>query len=453
MSKENKDSTLTKLYNVFLRRKTKQDVTYSLEKLVGIRKRKTKGELERLKKETGVQKKAEILYRLDPLIFGGVNRLRREIVSPRLFFTGGTEEDRLKMEEWARSVKLRNVLWEAVLDILIYGYAVIEKVRDSNGNIVKLVIVDPKTIDWIKDGDKIVIDEATQEPKGFVQSTTEGDIELDRNDIILLRFFYLGKECLGISPIEPAFRAAWIRLNLEDSYGEAMYRHGFPTYYFKIGDEQHPVTPELIREAKKILRDFDSSSEIILPNWIVPGRLEQKVPVAQVVEFWSFLAGQIARALDNPLSYLSPVPGKESKGGVEFGNIDFERAVVQYQEDLKDQLEEQLLAEVRIQKELKSFPELSFEATSPESQALRMRIISNLAERGVIHVDKDIEDKIRAELNLPISKKETEQKGVTNCVYFVEEECQIRKEKNIPLTELFKYCQQCPKIKSERLTE
>lgn len=448
MTKTDKSSKLSDILARIFGRKTKPTERVSLEELVALRKRKTRGELERLRKEEGVQKKAEILYRLDPLIFAGINRLRRAVVSPRIYFVGGEEEDNKKMNDWAKAVKLKNVLWQAVLDIFIYGYAAIEKVRDSKGNIVKLVVVDPKTIDWQKDGDKIIFDEKTQEPIGFTQVTPEGTITLDRNDIVLLRFFYLGPECLGISPLEPAFKASWIRLNLEEAYGEAIYRHGYPVFYFRVGDEEHPVTAELIKEAKKILKDVDVSSEIILPNWIVPGRLESRTQVAQVVEFWAFLAGAISRALESPLSALSPVPGKESKGAVEIGNLEFERAITVYQQDLKDQLEEQLFAEVRIQLELKSFPELAFEGFSPETQALRMTTISTLVEKGVLSIDKETENKLRAELDLPPSKKVEEPKAV-NCVYFIDQECQIRKEKSIPLTELFKYCQQCPKTKRE----
>jgi len=114
---------------------------------------------------------------------------------------------------------------------------------------------------------------------------------------------------------------------------------------------------------------------------------------------------------------------------------------------LKEQLEEQLLAEVRIDLELKSIPELAFGSSSPETQALRMNMISTLSEKGVIHIDRTTENHIRAELGLPLYQEEEPED--VNCVYFKDQECQIRKEKKIHLTELFKYCQQCPKIKNK----
>lgn len=448
-------SNLTRLLWFLSRRPTVEkerleEKQYSLEELMAVIRRKTRGDVERLQKAEAVQEKAELLYRIDPLLFGAVNRLRRAIVSEKVYFIGGSDEDRKKMNDWAKQVKLFSVLWDAVFDIIIYGYAIIEKVRDENGKIVKLEVVDPKTIDWQKDGDKIKIDENTGEPVGYVQETDEGTIELDKSDVVHLKFFSLGKECLGISPLEPAYNAAWIRLNLELAFGEATYRHGFPLHYFRIGDEEHPVTPELIKEAKRILRDLESASELILPNWIEPGVLEVKSPIGQVSDLWIYLAGAAIRALDNPLTFASPAPGKESKGGVEFSTIDFENAAIQYQALLKEQLEEQLLAEVRVQLELKSIPELAFGTWSPETLMMKLRTIAELSEKGVLHPDRGLENAIRAQLGLPeIEEKEEKTEESTLCVYFKDEECQIRKEKGVPLSELFKYCQQCPKTKKD----
>jgi hypothetical protein len=451
--KDDSRSRVRKLYDA-LRRSRPSDippekVELSLSDLVAItRTRKSKGDTERLKKETQVQKKAELLYRMDPLIFAGVNRLRRAIASPRVYFSGGVEQDRTAMEAWARTVNLKKVLWEAILDIIIYGYSVIEKVRDSKGNIVQLVIVDPKTVDWQKDRDgKILLDDNLN-PVGLVQTVNSDSIDLPMKDVVLMNFFTLGVECLGISPLEPAFKASWIRMNLEEAYGEALYRHGFPIIYFNIGDLNHPIDAPLIAEAKKILKNLESAEELILPVWIKPGRLESKTPLAPIVDLWAFLAGEIARALDNPVGFIVPSGSTESKGGATFSNIDFEKAAKMYTEEIKAELDEQLLAEVRIQKKLQSIPEVEFGESSPETQMLRMRSISMLTEKGVLHVDRSLENKLRGELGLPLLEDESKDKvQAINCVYQEDIECPIRKEKNIPLSELFKYCQNCPKTK------
>jgi hypothetical protein len=434
--------------------KAPEKIELSLEKLIAItRRRKSKGDVERLKKETQVQRKTELLYRMDPLIFAGVNRLRRAIASPRIYFSGPNTDDVETLETWAKTVNLKKVLWEAILDIIIYGYAVIEKVKDSKGNIVQLVTIDPKTVDWQKDSNNKILMDQNLNPVGLVQTVDNEEIKFSMNEVILLNFFTLGPECLGISPLEPAFKPSWIRMNLEEAYGEALYRHGFPVIYFNIGDADHPVDAALIADAKKILRDLESAEELILPPWVKPGRLESKTPLAPVFELWVFLAGEVARALDNPVGFISPSGSTESKGGAEFSNIDFEKAAKMYAEELKSELDEQLLAEVRIQKGLKTIPEIEFGESSPETQMLRMRTISLLSEKGALHVDREVENKLRGELNLPLLKDEKSDKTkVTNCVYFEDKECPIRKEKNILLNELFKYCQNCPKTKGE-LTE
>lgn len=419
---------------------------YSLEQLiaVGRRERATKADTERLKKEQIVQKRSEMLYRLDPLVFSGVNRLQRLIVSPKIYFTGGEEEDRNKMNAWGRLISLKSILRESVQDIIVYGYAVIEKVRDTNGLVVRLVTVDPKTIDWKKtSGDKIEVDKYG-DPIGFVQTTEDGEkIPLLRDDVILLRFFTLGRECLGISPLEPAFKSAWIRLNLEQAYGEAIYRHGYPLYYFKVGDKEHQINPELIRDAKRILKNFDTAQELILPNWIDPGRLDPKSDIRSVVELWIFLAGEIARALDSPLGYIVPSGGsRQSKGEVEFSNLDLEKAVIQYQQEIKDQLEEQLLQEIRLKKGLKSIPEISFMASSPESQWMRMRMISMLSARNALHIDIKTENKLREELGLPSLSEELSTDKV--CVFEKKIICPVKEARKVTENDLAQFCKTCP---------
>jgi len=419
----------------------------SLEQLiaVGRTKRRTTGDTERLKKAKDVQKRNEILYRLDPLIFSGVNRLRRSIVSPRLFFTG-EEKDREAMEAWAKAVGLKRVLKNATQDIIIYGYSIIEKVKNVEGLVTKLVIVDPKTVDWAKDSSGKIRLDKNQNPIGFEQEPEDGaqKIFLPREDIILLNFFTLGPECLGISPLETAFKASWIRLNLEEAYGEAIYRHGYPLYYFKVGDPEHPITPELIRDAKKILRDFDTAQELILPNWIEPGRLDPKAEIRSVIELWVFLAGEVARALDSPLGYITPYGGaREGKGEVEYANLDLEKAIRQYQQDIKDQLEDQLLPEVRLRKNVKTVPELHFAESSPETQWMRMRMISMLSSRGSLHIDVKTENFIRKELDLPMLS-ESEGKDLS-CVFNSTKACPVKEKNNsLSMEQLSGFCKSCP---------
>lgn len=431
-----------------------RETGYTLEELIAIGRprRKSEGEEERLKKEEVVQKRAEILYRLDPLVFAGVNRLRRLISTPRIYWTNGEENDRKIMEEWARKVRFRHVLQEAVQDIIIYGYAIIEKITNDQGEVIRLVTVDPKTVDWQKEDDKLKVDEYG-DPVGFVQKpeVSGEEIDLDRDNIILLRFFTLGRECLGISPLEPAFKCSWIRLNLEQAYGEAIYRHGYPLYYFKVGDKDHPTNPALIAEAKKLLKNFDTAQELILPDWVEPGRLDPKSDVRAIVELWAFLAGELARSLDSPLGLVVPggAQGREGKGGVEFSNIDLEKAIKDYQETLKDQLEDQLFEEVRVTKKIKSLPELRFSESSPQTQLLRMRMISMLSARGALHIDPKSENKIRQELDLPLLEENPTDKD-ESCIFGFTEICPVKKNKNIPSTQIAQFCKVCPYKEKEK---
>ena len=66
--------------------------------------------------------------------------------------------------------------------------------------------------------------------------------------VFILRYFYLGDLSIGISPVEAAFKSSWIKLNVIESLGETIYRHGFPTMKYTVGSADagpwKEITPE-----------------------------------------------------------------------------------------------------------------------------------------------------------------------------------------------------------------
>ena len=387
--------------------KTKTTEKVNLSDYVVISSRTPAESLERLEKSETVQKKNEILYRSDPIIFNGVNRLTRSISQPDFFFMGDAAEVK-KMEEFSRRIEFKTYLENATKDIVIYGYSVAQKVRGEDGQIKSLIILDPKSIDWKKDGDKIVRDEHGV-PEGLIWTDPNGqDKELLMKDAILLRFFTLGPETLGISPLEPAYKASWIRMNLEEAYGEAMYRIGYPTMTFTIGDADHPTSPELIKEAKKVLANMDTASQLILPNWIKGDVLSSKSDLKAVIDLWIFLAGEEARALDQPLIFVVPMGQEKGVGQADIVNLDFEKAIKHYQLMLLEQLDSQLLNEVKGPN-----VQMKFREENPETQMLRVRKIAMLMKNG-LKLSKKATEQLHKELDLPLDDEEESHSATEN---------------------------------------
>jgi len=415
----------------------------SLEQLVSILRRETYT-LERLGKSDIALKRFETIYRLDPLIFAAINKLTRLITSPPIQVIEGSEEDRNTLLNWIKRIDLQNKLEDIVRDVLIYGFSLSEiEYNEDKTDIINLRLLDPKTVDFIKTRkgmDEIALD-VTGQIKGYTIQIKGKTEDLPRNNALHIKFFSLGDKCLGISLIEPIFKMAWIRLNLEEALGEAVYRHGFPIYYFNIGDEKVLATPAKVKEAKKLLKNLDTAAELILPNWIKPGVLRGGGGLSEkLAELLIYFTGAIASGLEIPKSFW--LPGRVGRAAAEVENLDFERTVVSYQQRLIKQLEEQLINKYIILKQMKTKPRIVFQEMSPEHRLLRIRTLAMLSHRGLLTKDIHLENQLRRELDLPELQVE-ETKIETYCVFDHSMKCPIRTEYPISIKDLALYCNIC----------
>jgi len=399
--------------------------SYGLEELVAVRRRKKSDE--RLPKSTTFQDRSERLYRIDPLIFSGVNRLTRMVTSPKIIVIGGTDEDRAKLEKFVHDIKLKRIIREGIRDVFIYGYGIIEIVEDNKGNITKLRVLNPIDVDFQREEDDTLKRDSNDEITGFSVDIDGTSEDIPRTRIVHIKFFGIGEESLGITPLEPAFKSAWIRLNLEEAMGEAIFRHGYPIYYFKIGSEDKQATPDLIKEARNILKDFNSVTELILPHWIEPGALGEKSQISDISDSLRYFAGELAHGMNIPLGYLM---SSERVRISEEEALDFARTIQNYQEILLDILEEQLLSRWAPYNKMVEKPVMTFESVAPAEKMNRARRISMLTQRGVLKRDDKMENQIRKEEGLPSVEKLS--KKDLGCFWGYVDECPVKKEGKTP---------------------
>ena len=408
----------------------------NLESLSGNSNRTTVGDEERLEISKLWMARAETMYRLDPLIFSSVNKITRLITSPKVSFAGGTNADQKYMVSVIKKLGLRRLTKLAVKDILVYGFAFIEITQTDNGEIDKLYLVDPKTVDYQKNGTKLKLDDEG-EIVGYTWTRAGEEKTLPKEKVILLNFFSIGKECMGISPLEPIFKASWIRMNLEEALGEAVYRHGHPIYYFNIGDEERPATPAMVERAREIMSDFQSAAEIFLPHWIKVGVLSSNVNVAQLSELLLMFANQVSAGLEIPKAYGIGVE-RGGRDALEVQNLDFEKSIICYQADLIEQLEEQLFSKLVKWQDMKEQPVMVFQEVSPEHKWTKVRRLNQLSRQGLISRDDKLEDHLRKYEDLPALGEVK-----TTCLFGIADSCPIRSEGYIGMKDLSQYCNIC----------
>jgi len=428
---------------------------YRLEELMATTRGGKTGPSERVEPSETLLKRCEMLYRLDPIIFSGVNRLTRRITGSKIYFQGGEKEENEKAFQFLVASKTLQLLPLLTKDAFIYGFGAAE--INTKDNITTLTQIDPKQLDFQREVSKtdqstgikeIALDsqgrvkestgikEIALDPqgrvKGFVWKKSVGnEVKLKASEVLLIRFYTLGEYCLGISPIEPAFKTAWIKLNLEESLGEAIYRHGFPLFKFKIGTPEpgpwHEITPEKIKDARKILRTLDPSSELILPWWIDAEVIMKRSEIGNITMFLENLAAQIYAALEVPKAMATEA-------------IDFEKTILSFQEELSRQVYEQLLEPYYKTTHFQSKPHMTFSAYAPELQNMQLRRISAYAKNGLLTRTDELENELRRQEGFPL--KAVPEKANVECVLGLGE-CPVRKIENLPLDKLQAYCNIC----------
>jgi len=437
------DSRWAQIRNALTRTKASKTKDPRLEELMAVMRRgKVKGS-ERIEPSGVLMRRSELLYRLEPLIFSGVNKLTRRITGSKIYFMGGSDDDNEKAIQFLEDSGCLGLLPHLVKDAMIYGFGAAE-INRAAGKIT-LTQIDPKELDYQREGSDIKLD-AKGEIAGFVWKRKSEEQNLRPEDVLLVRFYALGEYCLGISPIEAAFKSAWIKLNLEESLGEAIYRHGFPLLKFKVGTATegpfHEITPEKIKAAKKIIKDLESATELVLPWWMDAEILAKRGDLGNVALFLEILAMEILAAFEIPKGF-----GVETKGlgGRAVEELDFEKTILAFQEELRRQIEEQLMKPYYKTAKFATQPKMTFTEYAPELQNIKLRRLSAYARHGLITRTDELENALRMQEGFPLKKKKKDVKGEPEECIFGLGKCQVRKEEAIPLDKLSSFCNICIK--------
>jgi hypothetical protein len=414
----------------------------SLEELIAFPRRGKTLSSERLPMSETMLRRNELLYRMEPLIFAGVNKLTRRIAGVEMSFQGGSVEDNAKAEAFFRSTNLQRLLPLLVKDAIVYGYAAAEIVPDEKGG-VHIVQIYPLEFNYLREGGKMALD-ATGNPAGYTWRRMGTRVDLKPSECMVLRFYALGDYCLGISPVEVAFKAAWLKLNIQEAIGEAVFRHGFPLMYFNIGapDPANPyyeVTPEKIKQAKDIIGSLDTATELILPWWIKADSVTGRGELSNVVNYIDSLSWAILNSFEMPKAMAAPgaMYGRDIEEG------DFEKTVIAFQEDLRHQIEDQFLDDY-LYKKLKTRPELHFKTYSPELQNLSLRRLNAYARSGLITYSRDVENQIRKQEGFSQLSELSDEEKKHTCIFDLGK-CPVQKDGLVGLKDLQPYCNMCLK--------
>ena len=384
------------------------------------------------RKEAPVTKdELETLYLIDGLTGRIVDKYIEKMLSGGYILKGDPEICK-EIEEWCEQIDLKYLLGEIIRDIFITGNgnAWCELGYTENGkDITTIVMINPKNIDYLRDDQNKILYDTDLRPKGFKlgtdlsrpliiwekdKITIKGEEEKiirmppgqdGRDRIAHFKLIGLGEYELGISPIARSFKAALIRLNMEDLVGNIAFRSG--AVVARVGtEEQSPdeISDEVLENTKNTLAEsldqktiYAFRRNIELDTFPVP-KLDAYTDL-----LWYF-AGLYSGSAGIKLPLILETR-RGYRGDIEVAQLEFLDTLKWYQERLAHQVREfffKRLLKAR-GRDPKKAPKIEFLLQDPRINLSKARRLATYARRGLLRWDPELELYIRKLEGLPTS--------------------------------------------------
>lgn len=278
----------------------------------------------------------EYAYIKHPITFNAINKSVQSIMSAGWKLECGDQVVLDYFENFIENVGNvgEDVTFEEVLESLfkyqmIYGNAYIETVLGKNtnslDNIVDLVILDPKRIDYAKLSDGNIAIDLYGKPMGYVQNlpfeidnTELGDkipegsgISVESNTIFLnpsricqFKLYTYGDRFYGQGLIEAGYKSIIYETMIKKAHTNSIEQKGEPPIIDYVGDEFHPPTPQQIDNARNVMKEFKYNKYFAFPYWHRIEPLNYKTNDV-IINSMKYLREDIGASLGMPMAFAT----------------------------------------------------------------------------------------------------------------------------------------------------
>ena len=223
-------------------------------------------------------------------------------------------------------------------------------------------------------------------------------IQLKPEEIIHIKIINMEDPGRGIGLFNSLEKLNLIRLNIEDSVGEAAHQNAFPFTLLKIGDERHEPSTEHYNFAAQQMSKMDAKSAVAVPYYVSAERM----PAADLSKMNANLAYflQLSAWGVGVPPYM--VPGMKMSGSAsENIMMMIEQMVSEYQKQFAYQIEKELFVKyAKIRKEL-TIPSIVLHQNSESAMLRRARRLALYKRADLIRYTPETEQFIRVAEKLP----------------------------------------------------
>jgi hypothetical protein len=238
----------------------------------------------------------EVCYIFDPIIFNAINKNVQTIMSAGWTLSCNNKEVKdyfiTFFEGVGKSggdITFHELLEVTFQNVMIYGRSYMETVLNIyESDIVDLVNLDPKLIDYARDGMRRIAVDKYGKPLGYTQNlpygleiTGAGDpvpagsgivlinrqIFISAERIAYLKLYTYGNRFDGLGLIEPAYNSIVRKQNIEEAQANSIYARGTYPLIDYVGDINHYPTPNMIKAATEKLSSMQHNRYFAVPYW------------------------------------------------------------------------------------------------------------------------------------------------------------------------------------------
>jgi len=239
----------------------------------------------------------ELTYTHNPIIFNGINKIVQTIMSAKHVLVAKDKKVQSYFRDYLSNLgnSGSDVTWEELLSQIykfqcIYGTAYIENIFNKKGNrIVDWDMIDPKKMDYAKDGSNYIVLDKFGRPIGYVETLPSSISIMDNNlpkefadkvilpansifmeakEVAQLKMFMVGDGFYPLGLIEPIYKTSLRKLNIEGALANSIWRHGFPIMLSQVGDANHEPSPGQVQTILNKIRDINFKQELAVPYYV-----------------------------------------------------------------------------------------------------------------------------------------------------------------------------------------
>jgi len=356
--------------------------------------------------------KLELAARLDEVAFRCVNFYALQVTGPGFDLITTDDKTKIVCEEFCDKVDILRKLEEIVRDMCITGNGWLEKLFNSEGDLVDLARIDARFMDFQRDTNGFVQEDNSGKVIGYVfKDWTGKKTPLRVHQVVHFPLFSMGNE-LALGFVEPLYHTIYEKLNVRKGFSEEQSRH--PLYVAYVGEKPDPRanyrgkmgTPEFHQKLADELEDVKARTKYVLPWWVRLERFESSKTIQpQLTEFYN---QSICAGFGIP--YLIAMGfGRMERATLEVSiTRDLDRRIRSIQNKLSEILREQIFSELQRQYKFKEIPKIEWKEITPPDLNRMAKRIHDLVEVGVIN-PADVREKVYKAEGIPFKKDEEEE--------------------------------------------